>query len=420
MSLKIKFQNLIEKIKSFVKKYPKLTILVIIIMLALYTFVSIETLHYTSSPTFCKYCHPNEKPGLLGEVYTWQMTRHAKAGVECLDCHGKIGFFGYLRAKMGGLKDVYGEFFKSPEYKLEILRRSSESPKYAAMLVPNETCLFCHTDFYNQKIRKETLMKVIFTMRTVDGVKNPDFRISHNLPDILIENVSEKAGIDPKHKTHQDKGFNCVDCHLGVVHGGQPTNKPKKKSCFDCHEKMSSPKTPDNYNCTACHRKEESMTPKSPIFYGKGASAVTFAHDTHAMISPCKDCHPKLFTMKKGEARISFSDHSNNKYCFNCHNGKKAFSWSTCNNCHAETPSPKQPIVYKPKDIGYVEFSHEFHASVFSCQDCHPKIWQMKRSLKKMTMDAMYEGKFCGSCHDGKKAFASTECDKCHVEQQKR
>lgn len=414
-----KLNNIQQKIKDFVKNNIKLTILIIIVMIALYTFVSIEALHYTSDPSFCKNCHPAEKAGLLGEVYTWQMTLHAKAGVECLDCHGKIGFFGYMKAKMGGLRDVYGEFFKSPEYKLEILRRSSESPKYAAKLVPNETCLFCHTDSYNQKIRKETLMKVVFKMRMVDGVKNPDFRVAKGLPDILTEGVKPTASIEPKHKSHHDKGINCVDCHLGVVHGGQPVNKTKMQTCFDCHDKNKDTKAPANENCKVCHKTEESMIPKTAIMFGRGTAAVNFAHDTHAAISSCKDCHDKLFPMRKGVTKFTFDDHNKGKLCFACHDGKKAFSWSSCKNCHAEIPFPQKPIIYKQKDAAPVEFSHELHAAAFKCDDCHNKIWQMKRSPKKMNMDAMYEGKFCGICHNGKSAFASTDCDKCHIEPKK-
>ncbi len=418
--MSIKIANIQQKLKDFVKLHTKLTILIIIAMLGIYTFVSIEALHYTSDPGFCKNCHPAEKAGLLGEVYTWQMTPHAKAGIECLDCHGKIGFIGYMKAKIGGLRDVYGEFFKSPEYKLEILRRSSESPKYAAKLVPNETCLFCHTDSYNQKIRKETVMKVVFTMRTVDGIKNPDFRISKGLPDILTENVKPTAAIDPKHKTHYEKGINCVDCHLGVAHGGQPINKTKMQTCFDCHDKVKSPKTPDNNDCMACHKTEESMIPKTPIMFGKGKAAVNFAHDTHSMMSSCKDCHTKIFPMQKGVTKMTFEDHSAGKSCFSCHNGKKAFSWTSCDSCHAETPFPKKPVTYKQKDAAPVDFSHEFHSAVFKCTDCHTKIWHMKKSQKKMTMDAMYEGKFCGVCHNGNDAFSAADCDKCHIEPKKK
>jgi len=41
----------------------------------------------------------------------------------------------------------------------------------------------------------------------------------------------------------------------------------------------------------------------------------------------------------------------------------------------------------------------------------------MKKGTDKLTMAAMNEGKFCGACHDGKKAFsvkAPADCVKCH------
>jgi c(7)-type cytochrome triheme protein len=31
-----------------------------------------------------------------------------------------------------------------------------------------------------------------------------------------------------------------------------------------------------------------------------------------------------------------------------------------------------------------------------------------------MKMDDIYQGKFCGKCHDGQTAFGSAECQKCH------
>lgn len=50
----------------------------------------------------------------------------------------------------------------------------------------------------------------------------------------------------------------------------------------------------------------------------------------------CDACHPKIFEQKKGVAQIKLADHDKGeKFCFACHNGKKA--WGTkdnCNKCH--------------------------------------------------------------------------------------
>ena len=70
--------------------------------------------------------------------------------------------------------------------------------------------------------------------------------------------------------------------------------------------------------------------------------------------------------------------------------------------------------------MGKVTFSGKTHADKgLKCAECHskPKLFEMKKGGDKMTMAAMNEGKYCGTCHDGKKAFsvkAADGCVKCH------
>lgn len=69
---------------------------------------------------------------------------------------------------------------------------------------------------------------------------------------------------------------------------------------------------------------------------------------------------------------------------------------------------------------GKVTFDGKVHADKgLKCADCHskPKLFEMKKGGDKMPMAAMNDGKFCGACHDGKKAFsvkAAADCVKCH------
>ena len=70
--------------------------------------------------------------------------------------------------------------------------------------------------------------------------------------------------------------------------------------------------------------------------------------------------------------------------------------------------------------MGKVAFDGKLHADKGAkCADCHtkPKLFEMKQGKDKITMKDMNEGKFCGACHDGKKAFsvkAPADCTKCH------
>lgn len=387
-----KIKDMIKKTGELILKYPKLTVLIVLVLFAALIFISVESLHITSEPGFCEFCHPQKETGPLSEVHTWRNNIHAARDVKCLDCHGVPGFVGYMKAKIRGLRDIYGFVVYSREHMLEILTMGATDPAYAAKLVPNETCLFCHSDSYNQEIRKERVMTVGVKFRKLDSVKNPEFRKSVGLKDILTEPVS--GDIEPNHEKHTKAGINCVDCHLGVAHGGEYINKVNLEMCSKCHEK----------------RQEEIKM--SDIRLGKAGTAVVFSHKSHTGMFKCNECHTNLFPMRKGVARITFADHQKARYCFSCHDDKIA-SYE-CSKCHAEVSPPKDFITYKVPDMAPVKFSHEFHAAAFKCSECHTKIWPMKKGVKKMKMDDMYQGKFCGTCHNGKTAFESIQCEGCH------
>ncbi len=62
---------------------------------------------------------------------------------------------------------------------------------------------------------------------------------------------------------------------------------------------------------------------------------------------------------------------------------------------------------------GKVIFDGKVH-SAMKCNECHPALFKMKKGSAEMTMKDMEAGKYCGACHNGTKAFAIKECDKCH------
>ncbi|MEK6743039.1 MAG: c(7)-type cytochrome triheme domain-containing protein [Nitrospirota bacterium] len=71
---------------------------------------------------------------------------------------------------------------------------------------------------------------------------------------------------------------------------------------------------------------------------------------------------------------------------------------------------------------GKVTFDGTKHAKIH-CDACHiAGLFKTKKGADIMTMDAMKQGKFCGVCHNGKKAFSTTEpkdCHKCHKAEKK-
>jgi len=76
-------------------------------------------------------------------------------------------------------------------------------------------------------------------------------------------------------------------------------------------------------------------------------------------------------------------------------------------------------IKFTPKGADAVVFSHEIHVTQkkLKCTDCHTKVFPMKKQELKMTKEVHGQDKYCGVCHNGKKAFTQTadaDCAKCH------
>jgi c(7)-type cytochrome triheme protein len=64
---------------------------------------------------------------------------------------------------------------------------------------------------------------------------------------------------------------------------------------------------------------------------------------------------------------------------------------------------------------GKVTFEGDEHAEKgYSCDSCHPSLFQMKKGAAKITMDSLNKGQFCGACHNGKAAFSTGDPRKCH------
>jgi len=137
----------------------------------------------------------------------------------------------------------------------------------------------------------------------------------------------------------------------------------------------------------------------------------------HAAISglPCFGCHAPgaFFNAPRGvfshEKHSMFDVHCNQCHDVGGHQGPVKIDTGLCGGCHN-----LRAFAYEGGGMGKVAFNHAFHAGAFGCNDCHPKTFPMKKGLKKMKMDDMYLGRSCGLCHDGKKAFSSTECGLCH------
>ena len=139
------------------------------------------------------------------------------------------------------------------------------------------------------------------------------------------------------------------------------------------------------------------------------------------------------------------------KFCGECH-GKVAFPPTTaCERCHVTLPMA--PGRAKPDLLGTLRmqrtespdevaatldslaatagveqqavdlanlptavFPHWVHRIRYKCKACHMSIFEPRAGANEITMNKITAGESCGTCHNGKVAFAAGfgQCQRCH------
>jgi c(7)-type cytochrome triheme protein len=289
----------------------------------------------------------------------------------------------------------------------------------------NNNCKVCHNAIFNLKERRHYTMQDMEKTKSCGachtGVKA--FSVAdpkscnrcHPGKTRNIEYRVKNAGeVTFNHTYHVGKvNGDCKACHNAKVITGRDGHvtmeeMAKGKTCGACHNDRRAFTVVGN--CGRCHK---GMKTHDIVFKPKGINGVTFSHDFHTAKFNCKECHTRLFPFKAGAKHNTMADMAEGKSCGGCHNGKQAFSAiGDCNKCHkGYTP----PTIKFKTSIGDAKFSHEFHLQVFTCKDCHTKIFPYRIDTKHYTMFEMEKGKSCGACHNGKEAFsASGDCERCH------
>lgn len=81
---------------------------------------------------------------------------------------------------------------------------------------------------------------------------------------------------------------------------------------------------------------------------------VVYPHLAHTEWLDCGQCHPKIFTPKKGSNAISMAAILGGQYCGVCH-GKVAFPVSQCSKCHSKPKQAKPVSKAKAAPVAPVE-----------------------------------------------------------------
>lgn len=170
---------------------------------------------------------------------------------------------------------------------------------------------------------------------------------------------------------------------------------------------------------------EDTYGPESLMVWNKPVPRVTFSHKVHTMDAEldCDSCHDDLFEMEAGAVEekddFTMAAFTDGNYCGACHDGDTAFSTDDSAQCAACHEAPDTIVFTKP--VKAVIFEHKLHVDDMglSCADCHSDLFKMhigdaEKDEKAFVMEALYNGEYCGACHDGDSAFASnTRCTTC-------
>jgi c(7)-type cytochrome triheme protein len=147
------------------------------------------------------------------------------------------------------------------------------------------------------------------------------------------------------------------------------------------------------------------------VFESREGGTIIFSHDAHtkapAINDNCHLCHDKIFKEKRRRP-VTMAEMEHGKSCGACH-GKIAFTLSDCGRCHTI-----KDVIFRVQPTGDVPFVHEPHTKKLICSTCHPRLFKPGRN-PPVSMAAMENGKSCGACHQGKKAFALADCSRCHM-----
>lgn len=71
-------------------------------------------------------------------------------------------------------------------------------------------------------------------------------------------------------------------------------------------------------------------------------------------------------------------------------------------------------ILKNTKEMPYVKFPHRAHTEWLACSNCHDNIFVAKAGANPITMEKIFRGEYCGTCHDRVAFITHYACERCH------
>lgn len=71
-------------------------------------------------------------------------------------------------------------------------------------------------------------------------------------------------------------------------------------------------------------------------------------------------------------------------------------------------------VMKNTKGMPYVLFPHKSHTMWLDCSNCHPAPFAEKAGSTPITMGSIFQGNYCGMCHDRIAFITFFSCTRCH------
>jgi nitrate/TMAO reductase-like tetraheme cytochrome c subunit len=348
---------------------------ILLVMVAI-TVASTGAIVITGQPGFCNSCH------IMNPYYgSWEKSSHSE--VNCLDCHLKPGFAGYVKGKINGMAQAVDC----------IVGRVGTKPNAT---VKDISCLRseCHNS-------QELISKDI----DYNGIK---FTHKNHVAKV-VDGITISCGTCHSH-FEGDEHFNvnndvCFTCHF--LKSDESSSRSVQTSCRDCHEVPSeviergfvtinhAEYVTYSASCEdSCHKKEiEKISEVSDSVclnchsFGKEQQANSVQlHETHTNHEKveCFSCHGKV---SHGQAKVA-----------------SVSAMTECRNCHSDTHQVQRSIyatehpmldentklVLSPMFLTHVE-----------CNGCHiERVGKKSGTLDSLGTVAKAVPKACDNCHE--------------------
>lgn len=349
------------------KKYPKLILLMTILMVAVISFGGFYSYwNYASPEQTCASCHE-----IRGSVHSFAQSSHRE--LHCKECHGTALSNGIHSLKEKGKMILNHVGDRIPE----TIRMNEEQ-----MLAIMSDCKRCHSsEFANwEKGGHSATYEAIF--------------------------------LDEKHNKDEQLNFDCLRCH-GMFYDGatpdlvEPVNKEGPWVLLDS-KKTKDPTIP----CMACHKihteggttiKPDYANPDS-IFYAQSSNEINLSfYDRHEKMHIPSTMLPKLQLFEEGNS-VDVSNDYIMRNCVQCHapNG-----WHEAGTSDDRTPRG----VHKGLSCSACHEPHS-NSAKNSCSQCHPAFSNCKIDVTIMNTTYAYSKSpnnihwvSCEDCHNGNRTI---------------